>query len=100
MGQFLNVASYIIIMTIIIIKKRKYCDAAEVHVRRASFTPLVVSVDGVLGREAECFIKLLAEKIAIKWTKSYPEVAGWIRAKLSFATLRATSLCLRGSRTK
>ena len=45
-------------------KKRKYCDAAEV--RRASFTSLVVSVDAVLGREAECFIELLAEKIAIK----------------------------------
>ena len=28
-------------------KKRKYNDAAEA--RRASFTPLVVSVDGVLG---------------------------------------------------
>ena len=54
--------------------KRKYCGAAEV--RHASFTPLVVSVDGVLGWEAECFIKLLAEKIAIKWKKSYPEVAG------------------------
>ena len=45
-------------------KKRKYNDAAEA--RRASFTPLVVSVDGVLGREAECFIQLLADKIAQK----------------------------------
>ena len=79
-------------------EKRKYCDAAEVLC--ASFTPLVVSVDGVLGREAECFIKLLAEKIAIKWKKSYPEVAGWIRARLSIAILRATNLCLLGSRTK
>ena len=78
--------------------KRKYCDAAEV--RHASFTPLVVSVDGVLGWEAECFIKLLAEKIAIKWKKSYPEVAGWIRARLSFAILMATKLSLRGSRIK
>ena len=32
--------------------------------------------------------------------KSYPEIAGWTRAKLSFAILRATTLCLRGSRTK
>ena len=31
-----------------------------------SFTPLVVSVDGVLGRETECFIQLLADKIAQK----------------------------------
>ena len=45
-------------------KKRKYSDAAEA--RRASFTPLVVSVDGVLGREAECFIQLLAEKCGKK----------------------------------
>ena len=46
-------------------KKRKYIDAAEA--RRASFTPLVVSVGGVLGREAECFIQLLADKIALKY---------------------------------
>ena len=45
-------------------KKRKYNDAAEA--RRASFTPLVVSVDGVLGREVECFIQILAAKIAEK----------------------------------
>ena len=32
--------------------------------------------------------------------KSYPEVAGWIPARLSFAILRATNLCLRSSRTK
>ena len=31
-------------------KKKKYSEAAAL--RRASFTPLVVSVDGVLGREA------------------------------------------------
>ena len=45
-------------------EKIKYCDAAEV--RRTSFTPLVVSVDGVLGREADHFIQHLAEKIATK----------------------------------
>ena len=58
------------------LKKRNYIDAAEA--RCASFTPLVVSVDGVLGREAECFIQLLADKIALKWKKTYAEVAGWI----------------------
>ena len=79
-------------------KKRKYNDAADA--RCVSFTPLVVSVDGVLGREAECFIQLLADKIAQKWKTTYAEVAGWIRARLSFAILRATNVCLRGSRTK
>ena len=32
--------------------------------------------------------------------KSHSEVMGWVRAKMSFAILRATNLCLRGSRTK
>ena len=68
--------------------------------RCASFTPLVVSVDGVLGREAECFIQNLAAKIAAKWKKTYSEVAGWIKARLSFANLKATNLCLGGSQTK
>ena len=77
------------ILSTAIEEKRKYCDA--------SFTPLVVSVDGVLGREAECFVKLLAEKNATIRKRSYPEVAGWIRSRLPFAILRAKNLGLRGS---
>ena len=79
-------------------KKKKYSEAAAL--RRASFTSLVVSVDGVLGREANVFVKQLAQKLAHKWDKSNSEVIGWMRARLSFAILRATNLCLRGSRTK
>ena len=79
-------------------KKKKYSKAATLH--RASFTPLVVSVNGVLGQEANFFIKHLAQKLAHKWEKSNSEVLGWMRARLSFAILRATNLCLRGSRTK
>ena len=63
-------------------KKRIYSDAAEAW--RASFTPLVVSDDGVLGREAECFIQILAAKIAERWKNTYSKVAGWIRAICHF----------------
>ena len=38
--------------------------------------------------------------IADMWKKSLSEVMGWVRAKMSFAILRATNLCLRGSRRK
>ena len=79
-------------------KKKKYSEAAAL--RRASFTPLVVSVDGVLGQEANFFVKLLAQKLAHKWDKSSREVIGWMRARLSFTILRANNLCLRGSCTK
>ena len=79
-------------------EEAKYSEAAAL--RRASFTPFVESVDGVLGREANFFIKHVAQKLAHKWEKSNSEVLGWMRARLSFAILRATNLCLRGSRTK
>ena len=54
--------------------KKKYSEAAAL--RQASFTPLVVSVDGVLGREANFFVKQLAQKLAHKWDKSISEVIG------------------------
>ena len=48
-------------------KKRKNNSAAEAH--RASFTPFVVSTDGMLGREANFLQKRLAQSISIKWKK-------------------------------
>ena len=79
-------------------KKRKYNSAAET--RRASFTPFVVSTDGMLGREANFLLKRLAQSISIKWEKPLGQTTGWLHEKLSFAILRATNLCLRDSRTK
>ena len=46
-------------------KQRKYSEAVEV--RRAFFTPFVVSVDGVLGREANYLLKRFADKLSQKW---------------------------------
>ena len=79
-------------------KEKKYGEACEA--RRAAFTPFCVSVDGLLGTEVQHFMKRLGIQLAQKWEKSYGETMGWIRARLSFAILRVTILCLRGSRTK
>ena len=67
---------------------------------RADFTPLCVSIDGMLGAEAEFFLKRLGDFLAVKWERPFSVVMGWIQARLSFAILRATMLCVRGSRTK
>ena len=56
----------------------KYVDAVEA--RQATFTPFVVSVDGVLGREARMFVNHLGDSIADMWKKSHSEVMGWVRA--------------------
>ena len=43
-------------------KKRKYL--ATIEERRASFTPFVVSVGGILGHNAQHLIKRLCDQIA------------------------------------
>ena len=79
-------------------KKRKYVTAVES--RRASFSPFVVTVDGALRPEAVLFLRRLAEKLSSRWEESYGGVLGWIKARLSFAVIRATDLCLTGSRVR
>ena len=45
-----------------------------VEARPAIFTPLIVSVDGVLGCEARLFLYHLRNYIADMWKKSHSEV--------------------------
>ena len=77
-------------------KKRIYKKACEE--RRCHFTPFVASTDGALGWEARSFIRRLGRELAIKWHRDYSQVIGLVRTRLSFAILRATVLCIRGSR--
>ena len=79
-------------------KREKY--GAASGDRRATFTPLCVSVDGMMGREATKFVQHLADQLSHKWGSNYSSVVNWVRTRLSFAIIRATILCLRGSRTK
>ena len=60
----------------------------------------VLCSDGVLGHDAQHLIKRLCDQIAMKWEKSHSEVMLWVRARIAFAILLATNLCLRGSRVK
>ena len=79
-------------------KKRVY--EQTVVERRGNFTPMVLSVDGLLHKEAEHFQKRIAANLAHKWEKTYSQTCGYVRARMVFAIVRATSLCLRGSRVK
>ena len=45
-------------------------------------------------------LKRMACRLSSRWDRSYAEVLGWIRARLAFAIVRASVLCVRGSRTK
>ncbi len=77
-------------------KNKHYKELCEAQ--RRHFTPVVVSTDGMLGREAASVIKRLSSLLAAKWEKPYSEVCGYVRARFSVAICRATNRCLRGSR--
>ena len=56
----------------------------------ATFTPLVMSDTGGIGRASTMFYKRLASMISEKRNTEYSRTVNWIRCKLSFALLRAS----------
>ena len=61
---------------------------------------LCFSIDGLAGSEATYFLKRMACRLSIQWNKSFAEVLGWIRARLAFAILRESVLCICGFHIK
>ena len=80
------------------LKKREYGQRVR-DVEHGVFTPIVFTTTGGMGREAATFYKRLADMIAGKQQKPYSTVMGWLRCRLSFATLRSAIMCVRGSRS-
>ena len=79
-------------------KKRKYSKACEA--RHCYFTPLCLSTDGLMGSELKSLLKCLANHLSTIWELHDSLTINWIRAKLSFALLCATNLCIRGTCSK
>ena len=69
------------------------------EVEHASFTPLIFSATGGLGREATVAYKRIAAQLSAKWGHSYSSTMAWIRCHLSFSLLRSSIMCIRGARS-
>ena len=69
------------------------------NVEHSTFAPLVFSVNGGMAKECSTFHKFVAGKIANKYGCRYEKVLSIIKCKLSFLNLRASLICLRGSRS-
>ena len=67
------------------------------NIEHGTFTPLVFSVSGILGKECSMFHKHISQKIANKTGEIYEEIMFIIRCALSLLILRSRSLCIRGS---
>ena len=79
-------------------KKRNY-NQRIIQVEHGTLTPLIFTTSGAMGHECQKFHKTLAEKISVKNGDKYEDIMRYIRLKFSFLVLKATLLCLRGSRT-
>ena len=79
-------------------KKRCY-EQRVLEVEHASFTPLVMSTTGGMGNMATTFYSRLASMLGEKRGIPYSKMVEWVRCKLSFALLRMSILCVRGSRS-
>ena len=68
--------------------KRMY-ERRVLEVEQASFTPLVLTTAGGMGRE--CYHSRLAELISVEKGEHYAKTLTWIRGKVSFSNLRSAS---------
>ena len=78
-------------------KKTQY-NQRIMDIDHGTFTPLILTIKGVMGHECEKFFKTLAEKLAKKKGERYEEIMRYIRIKVSFLVTKAALLCLRGTR--
>jgi hypothetical protein len=80
-------------------KKTAYSDRI-LQIDHGSFTPMVFSSCGGTGIETQMAIKKLASRLAEKRGENYNQTITLLRMRLSFALIRASSVCLRGTRIR
>ena len=80
------------------IKKRAYEQRVRV-IEHSSFTPIVLSLTGGLGKAATMCYKRHASMIAAKQDLPYSSTISWIRCLLSFSLLRSAIQCIRGAQS-
>ena len=79
-------------------KAKLYKAAAEE--RRATFCPLIVTVEGIAHQSMQAFLRRIAARLSAKWQKPLSTVSNWVRVRVQFALIKAVDLRTRGSRKK
>ena len=79
-------------------EKRRAYQQRVCQVEHGSFTPLVFSTAGGMGKAATIFYRRLADMMAERQGESYSKVMAWLRAVIGFALISSAVTCLRGDR--
>ncbi len=61
------------------------------------FTPMIYSVDSIVGREAWNAEKRLATHLAGKWNCEYSQMVYYVRVRMAIAVVQANSLLIHGN---
>ena len=80
-------------------EKKKEYNERVLQVEHGSFTPLVMSATGGMGRECRRFYARLAEILSEKRKQNYSLTTTWLRRKICFALMKSVCMCIRGSRS-
>jgi hypothetical protein len=78
-------------------KKLEYGDRIT-QVERGTFTPLVFSSTGGMGKETAAAMQHIALLNSEKRGESYSQTMRLLRCRVAFSLMRAAHVCLRGSR--
>ena len=79
-------------------KKKRAYEERILDMEHGTFTPLVFSTSGGMGRLARTFYARLAHLLFIKRQTRYAATMGLIRCKISLSLIRAAIMCLCGAR--
>ena len=74
--------------------KNRLYSRRVLDVEHGSFTPLVFTTTGWMGKECIRYHSRLAELIAAKKGVQHSQTISWIQARTSFALLRSALVCL------
>ena len=80
-------------------KKRAYNERV-LQIEKGTFTPIVGSTFGGMGKEASRHHKRIATLIALKRNENYSDVINYIRTRVRFSLLRSILTAVRGVRGK
>ena len=70
-------------------ENKRHYNTRIMEVDQGSFTPLVYTVAGGIGREVRAFYSRLATLLSLKNGIEKSKVTSWIRSKVNFALLRS-----------
>ena len=81
-------------------EKRRSYEERITQIEHGSFSPLVFSTSGGMGRIATTVYRRIAGMISEKKKQDYGQTIKWLRCRLSYALLRSSIMCIRGTRSR